>query len=82
MLRFVDRDMMMRFLGWGIGHLNSPDFPHEANGLIASDEDKVLHTTGVEKVLEAGLEGIGEEGRDDDSSSVNSGDQDAEEYEL
>ena len=82
MLRFVDRDMMMRFLGWGIGHLNSPDFPHEANELIASDEDKALDMTRVEKVPEAGLEGTGEEGSDDDSSSINSGDQDAEEYEL
>ncbi|KIY49798.1 hypothetical protein FISHEDRAFT_40613 [Fistulina hepatica ATCC 64428] len=26
---FVDRDMMMRYLGLGVGHLNSPDFPHE-----------------------------------------------------
>ncbi|KAI5890309.1 uncharacterized protein SCHCODRAFT_02702895 [Schizophyllum commune H4-8] len=27
--RFVDRDMMMRYLGLGVGHLNTPDFPHE-----------------------------------------------------
>ena len=82
-LRFADRDMMMRFLGWGIGHLNLPDFPHEAKELIASDDDKVLiqyenvtaegsHTEG----LEAGLEGTGE-GSDDDISSVD-GDEDAE----
>ncbi|KAI0030723.1 hypothetical protein K488DRAFT_53583, partial [Vararia minispora EC-137] len=31
--RFVDRDMMMRYLGWGVGHRNPPDFPHEANDL-------------------------------------------------
>ncbi|KAI4293738.1 hypothetical protein K525DRAFT_214235 [Schizophyllum commune Loenen D] len=31
--RFVDRDMMMRYLGVGIGHLNPPDFPHEVNQL-------------------------------------------------
>ncbi|KAI0027632.1 hypothetical protein K488DRAFT_60856 [Vararia minispora EC-137] len=40
--RFVDRDMMMRYLGWGVGHLNSPDFPHEADALLASDDDRVL----------------------------------------
>ena len=75
--------MMMRFLGWGIGHLNSPDFLHEANELIASDEDKELRNeTGLGKGLEAGLEG--EEDSDDDNSSID-GDQDAEveyEYEL
>ena len=75
--------MMMCFLGWGIGHLNSPDFPHEANELMASGEDKVLgNETGLGKGLEVGLEG--EEGSDDNNSSVD-GDQDAEveyEYEL
>ena len=83
MLRFVDRDMMMRFLGWGIGHLNSPDFLHEANELIASNEDKELgNEPGLGNGVEAGLEG--EEGSGDDNSSVD-GDQDAEvedEYEL
>ncbi|TFY53731.1 hypothetical protein EVG20_g9986 [Dentipellis fragilis] len=38
--RFVDRDMMMRYLGWGVGHLNSPDFPHEAYDLLASESDR------------------------------------------
>ena len=40
--RFVDRDMMMRYLGWGIGHRNPPDFSHEANALIASSHDREL----------------------------------------
>ena len=40
--RFVDRDMMMRYLGWGIGHHNPPDFAHEANTLIASSLDREL----------------------------------------
>jgi len=40
--RFVDRDMMMRYLGWGIGHRNPPDFTHEANALIASSSDREL----------------------------------------
>lgn len=29
----------MRFLGWGIGHLNPSEFPHEADALIPSQED-------------------------------------------
>ena len=41
-LRFVDRDMMMRYLGWGIGHRNPPDFAHEANALIASSHEREL----------------------------------------
>ena len=32
----------MRFLGWGIGHRNQPDFPHEANAVIASSTDREL----------------------------------------
>ena len=75
--------MMMRFLGWGIRHLNSPDFLHEANELIASNEDKELgNEPGLGNGVEVGLEG--EEGSGDDNSSVD-GDQDAEvedEYEL
>ncbi|KAI0028967.1 hypothetical protein K488DRAFT_7820, partial [Vararia minispora EC-137] len=35
--RFVDRDMMQRYLGWGIGHLNPPDFPHEAHDIVSTD---------------------------------------------
>jgi hypothetical protein len=45
-LRFVDRDMMMRYLGWGIGHRNPPDFTHEANMLIASNLDRELEQYG------------------------------------
>ncbi|KAI0733649.1 hypothetical protein C8Q72DRAFT_881207 [Fomitopsis betulina] len=47
--RFVDRDMMMRFLGWGIGHLNQADFPHEAEALIASDQDHQLQESEEKK---------------------------------
>ena len=32
----------MRYLGWGIGHRNPPDFTHEANMLIASSLDREL----------------------------------------
>jgi hypothetical protein len=45
-LRFVDRDMMMRYLGWGIGHRNPPNFTHEANTLIASSLDRELEQYG------------------------------------
>jgi hypothetical protein len=34
--------MMMRYLGWGIGHRNPPNFAHEANALIASSHDREL----------------------------------------
>jgi len=68
-LRFVDRDMMMRFLGWGIGHRNQPDFPHESNALIASSNDRELDqrensvATGHSEVAENTMEG-GEGGDD------------------
>ncbi|KAL1684855.1 hypothetical protein GGG16DRAFT_129726 [Schizophyllum commune] len=35
---FVDRDIMMRYLGVGIGHLNPPSFPHELNANITVDD--------------------------------------------
>ena len=83
----------MRFLGWGIGHLNPPDFPHEADKLLASDEDKVLFqdnnvtapAMGHSEGLEAGLEGTGGEGSDGSDSSVdgNASGEDSEiEYEY
>ena len=49
-LRFVDRDMMMRYLGWGIGHRNPPDFTHEANALIASRLDRELENSTTSQV--------------------------------
>ena len=33
---------MMRYLGWGIGHHNPPNFAHEANALVASSSDREL----------------------------------------
>ena len=36
MHRFVDRDMVMCYLGLGVGHLNSADFPGDS-GLIRPD---------------------------------------------
>lgn len=32
--------MAMRYLGWGIGHLNPPDFPHEAFAIKVTDADR------------------------------------------
>ena len=57
-LRFVDRDMMMRYLGWGIGHRNPPNFAHEANSLIASSSDRELeqHRTPSDKTHPAKAE--------------------------
>jgi hypothetical protein len=37
--RFVDRDMMMRYLGIGVGHIQPADFPHEVDALQAEPED-------------------------------------------
>lgn len=31
----------MRYLGWGIGHRNSPNFPHEAHDLLVTEEDRI-----------------------------------------
>ncbi|KAF7971982.1 hypothetical protein HWV62_19325 [Athelia sp. TMB] len=37
-MRFVDRDMMMRYLGLGIGHMHPVGFPTEVNALRFSRE--------------------------------------------
>jgi hypothetical protein len=73
--RFVDRDMMMRFLGWGIGHCNSQDFPHEANALLASNEDRELvqHRDNITPADNLEAE-VGEEADDGDGD----GDMDAD----
>ncbi|TRM55172.1 hypothetical protein BD626DRAFT_607153, partial [Schizophyllum amplum] len=38
--RFVDRDMMMRYLGLGVGHLNAADFPHEVHQLCSMKDSE------------------------------------------
>jgi hypothetical protein len=66
--------MMMRFLGWGVGHRNPPDFPHEAKALMASSTDRELeNVTGHSEVVEDAMEG-GEGG--DDLSMDGSGEED------
>ena len=32
----------MRYLGWGVGHCNCADFPHEAGQLSVSAHDREL----------------------------------------
>ncbi|KAF7983682.1 hypothetical protein HWV62_19591 [Athelia sp. TMB] len=38
-MRFADRDMMMRYLGLGVGHMQPVDFPGEAGALHTVPED-------------------------------------------
>ena len=66
---------MMRFLGWGIGHLNPHDFPHEANALLASREDREL-VQYQNITLMGGLEVDSGEGVD--NGDLNHGDMDAD----
>src|ERR1700728_1658569 len=40
--RFVDRDMMMRYLGLGIGHMNPASSPSEANAISAVPEPRYV----------------------------------------
>ena len=49
--------MMMRYLGWGIGHHNPAEFCHEANSLIASNSDRELAQFGDPVGDSAGAEG-------------------------
>ena len=75
MLRFVDRDMMMRYLGWGIGHRNPPNFAHEANVLIASSCDRELEQHEIQPTMAEGDEmegGSGSDIGDSDSDSTES----------
>ena len=46
--------MMMRFLGWGVGHLNPADFPHEADALIATPRDRQLPAAVIAAPSESG----------------------------
>ncbi|KAI0030620.1 hypothetical protein K488DRAFT_53810 [Vararia minispora EC-137] len=75
--RFVDRDMMMRYLGWGIGHRNPPDFPHEADDLPRTTMyDKFLtpareHIENSEMADgEGNWDGIGELDEDEETNSL------------
>jgi hypothetical protein len=37
--RFVDRDMMMRYLGIGVGHLHPATFPTEVDAIVANPDE-------------------------------------------
>jgi hypothetical protein len=41
-MRYVDRDMMMRYLGTGIGHMHPPGFPNETQSLQVVREDRYV----------------------------------------
>ncbi|KAH7924391.1 hypothetical protein BV22DRAFT_1195981 [Leucogyrophana mollusca] len=43
-MRFVDRDMMMRYLGLGVGHINEATFPTEKDQLQAIQEENHIPT--------------------------------------
>ncbi|KAI0027619.1 hypothetical protein K488DRAFT_60899 [Vararia minispora EC-137] len=58
--RFVNRDMMQHYLGWGIGHLNPPNFPHEAHDIVSTDDDCTLVGTRARSRGQAG-DCVGEE---------------------
>jgi hypothetical protein len=66
--------MMMRYLGWGIGHRNPPDFSHEANVLIASSSDGELEQYEIQPTAVEGgeLEGGEITDREDSDSDVES----------
>ena len=64
----------MRYLGWGIGHHNPPDFPHEADEIIASscdgelsryEEPEVMDHTGMAEDV-----GVEADGASDDCVSA------------
>jgi hypothetical protein len=71
---FVDRDMMMRYLGLGVGHLNPADFPHEIHAL-----DNVhipdIPTEGVEADDDAEEEPDESESEDEESGPEGEGDE-------
>ncbi|PBK60412.1 hypothetical protein ARMSODRAFT_898121 [Armillaria solidipes] len=69
--RFVDRDMMMRYLGLGVGHLNPPYFPRETGQLRAD----VLRENNEETWVTADTEDESES--DEESDSDRSSDLDA-----
>lgn len=45
--RFADRDMMMRYLGIGVGHLQRADFPHEVDSINPVPEDTYVEPSAV-----------------------------------
>lgn len=68
--------MMMRFLGWGIGHRNPHDFPHEADALLASREDRELVQYRDSDITHTDNLEVGEEAPGD--ADVDDGDMDAD----
>ena len=73
---FVDRDMVMRYLGLGIGHLNSADFPGDS-GLLRADvlieNDVTMWQSGDAEEPDA-EESDAEESDDEDRASIDNDD--------
>ncbi|KAK0502589.1 hypothetical protein EDD18DRAFT_1347216 [Armillaria luteobubalina] len=61
--RFVDRDMMMHYLGLGVGHLNPPNFPTETRQL----RPDILRENNDETWVTADTEDESESDEDSDS---------------
>jgi hypothetical protein len=72
-LRFVDRDMMMWYLGWGISHRNPPDFSHEANALVVSSIDRELEEYVMSQVDETQANAAEGDNSEIEGRSVGSG---------
>ena len=67
----------MRFLGWGIGHLNPADFPHEADALVASDEDRLLASVSQAETSVLSVQGAEDDLRSADEDESTSEDDDS-----
>jgi hypothetical protein len=66
--RFVDRDMMMRYLGLGVGHLNAANFPHEIRAL------DMVHIPDV-SIQDTDMDENGDSELDDDSGDEDKGEE-------
>ncbi|KAF8599854.1 hypothetical protein BDV93DRAFT_511395 [Ceratobasidium sp. AG-I] len=66
--RFPDRDMLMRFIGMGIGHLSCGKAPDSSAGVSAEALESAYEygdTESSEPNVEKGYEGMGDEINDD-----------------
>jgi hypothetical protein len=80
--------MMMRYLGLGIGHLNSPDFPHEAKEIFVTEEDQQL-PDGEDRQLrhidtdsDAGSEAEVDPSLEDDEEDKDAAEEEVDMYDL
>ena len=71
---FVDRDMMMRYLGIGVGHLNMPTFPHELDQVVSVRDSEGLCDS---LHLDEGQESPNEDISDQSITSISDFDEDS-----